>query len=159
MEETWSVPDVYLLTEADHSEVAIPHLTLTFSESVLALDKADGEPVWHSDRGGLAELSPVERSVLPDGRDGVVIAVVERDGRQRHRFVLATDDALATETAVRDPAAAHGGRSRSARRAVWRLVTVGIVVAALAALTLRCSRQRTSSTSGWRQAPRPARLP
>ena len=38
-------------------------------------------------------MTPVERSVLPDGREGVVIVVVERDRRRRHRFVLATDDA------------------------------------------------------------------
>jgi hypothetical protein len=139
MEEAWSVPDVYLLTDGSDGEVAVPHLTLSFLDSGLALDKADGEPVWDSDWAGLEELSAVERSVLPDGRDGVVIAVVERAGRQRHRFVLATDDAVATESAVRDRAAAHGLRTRSARRAVSRLQSVGLVLAlvvTLAALLL-----------------------
>jgi hypothetical protein len=136
MEEVWSVPDVYLLTEGREGEVAVPHLTLTFLDSGLALDKADGEPVWDSDWSELSELSPVERSVLPDGRAGVVIAVVERNGRQRHRFVLATDDAVATETALRHRAAAHGLRTRSGRPAVSRLLTVGIVLALLATMTV-----------------------
>ena len=42
MEETWTVPDVYLLTEGSQGEVAVPHLTLTFRDSGLELDKADG---------------------------------------------------------------------------------------------------------------------
>jgi hypothetical protein len=45
MEEAWCVPDVYLLTEGAGGEVALPHLTLTFLDSGLALDKSDGEPV------------------------------------------------------------------------------------------------------------------
>ena len=84
------------------ASVAVPHLTLTFLDSGLALDKADGEPVWDSGWDGLEEMSPVERSVLPDGRAGVVIVVVERGRKGRHRFVLATDDA-----------AQHGGRHQS----------------------------------------------
>ena len=72
------MPDVYLLTEGQEGEVAIPHLTLTFLDSGLALQKADGEPVWDSAWAELEELSPVERSMLPDGRAGVVITVVER---------------------------------------------------------------------------------
>jgi hypothetical protein len=136
MEEAWTVPDVYLLTDGSDGEVAVPHLTLTFLDSGLTLDKADGQPVWDSDWAGLEELSAVERSVLPDGRDGVVIAVVERAGRHRHRFVLATDDAVATETAVRDRAAAHGLRTRSNRRAVSRLLTTGLVLAVLATLAV-----------------------
>jgi hypothetical protein len=135
MEEAWSVPDVYLLTEGREGEVAVPHLTLTFLDSGLALDKADGEPVWDSAWGGLEEMSPVERSVLPDGRAGVVIVVVEQGREHRHRFVLPTDDAAATEAAIRERAAAHGLRSRSPRRAVSRTLMEVIVVAALAAIT------------------------
>jgi hypothetical protein len=135
MEEAWSVPDVYLLTEGRDGEVAIPELTLTFLHSGLALDKADGEPVWDSAWGGLEEMSPVERSVLPDGRDGVVMVVVEKGRQGRHRFVLATDDAPATESAIRDRAIAHGLRTRSPRRAVSRLLLVAIVLAALAAMS------------------------
>lgn len=85
MEEAWSVPDVYLLTEGREGEVAVPHLTLTVLDSGLALDKADGEPVWDSAWGGLEEMSPVERSVLPDGRAGVVIVVVEQGREHRRR--------------------------------------------------------------------------
>jgi hypothetical protein len=135
MEEAWSVPDVYLLTEGHEGEVAVPHLTLTFLDSGLALEKADGEPVWDSAWAELQELSAMERSVLPDGRGGVVITVVERGRRGRHRFVLATDDAAVTEAAVRARAAAYGLRTRSARPAVSRLLLAGVVLAGLAAVT------------------------
>jgi len=129
------VSGVYLLTAGPEGDLAVPHLTLTFLDSGLALDKADGNPVWDSSWAELEEISPVERSVLPDGRAGVVIVVVERGRRGRHRFVLATDDPVGTEAAVRARAAAHGLRSRSARPAVSRLLMVGVVVAALATLT------------------------
>src|SRR5580700_4479437 len=128
MEEAWSVPDVYLLTQGPDGEVAVPHLTLTFLDTDLALDKADGESVWGSDWSGLEEMSPVERSVLPDGREGVVIVVVEQGRQHRHRFVLGTYDAASTEAAVRDRAAAHGLRSKSPRRAVSRLLMTVLVV-------------------------------
>jgi hypothetical protein len=45
MEAAWSVPDVYLLTETREGDVAVPHLTLTFRDAGLALDKADGDCV------------------------------------------------------------------------------------------------------------------
>ncbi len=115
--------------------MAVPHLTLTFLDSGLALKKADGEPVWNSDWGELEEMSPVERSVLPDGRDGVVVIVVERGRRPSYRFVLGTDDASSTEAAIRDRAATHGLRCRSPKRAVSRPLTAVVVVAALAAMT------------------------
>jgi hypothetical protein len=136
MEEAWSVPDVYLLTEGREGEVAVPHLTLTFLDTGLALDKADGEPVWGSDWSGLEEMSPVERSVLPDGRDGVVIVVVEQGRQHSHRFVLGTEDVATTEAAVRDRAAAHGLRSTSPRRAVSRLLLAVVVLAALGSLAV-----------------------
>ncbi len=129
------MPDVYLLTEGAEGNVAVPHLALTFLDSGLTLDKADGEPVWDSPWSQLEEMSPVERSVLPDGRGGVVMVVVERGRRRRHRFVLATDDVASTEDAIRGRAAAHGLRTRSARPAVSRPLTVAVVVAALATLT------------------------
>jgi hypothetical protein len=135
MEESWSVPDVYLLTQGREGEVAVPQLTLTFVDSGLALEKSDGEPVWDTTWGDLDEISPVERSVLPDGRDGVVIVVVEKGRHRHHRFVLGTDDAPATEAAIRDRATAHGLRTRSPRRAVSRLLLATVVVAAVAAMT------------------------
>ena len=128
------MPGVFLLTEGPGGEVAVPDLTLTFLDSGLTLEKADGEHVWGSDWGGLEEMSPVERSVLPDGRDGVVIIVVERGRQLSHRFVLGTDDAAAMEAALRGRAAAQGLRSRSPRRAVSRALTAFVVVAALAAM-------------------------
>ena len=117
MEEAWSVPDVYLLTEGKNGEVAVPDLTLTFLDSGLALDKADGEPVWDSAWAGLEEMAPVERSVLPDGREGVVIVVVER-GRG-----AGTASCWRPRTSTRwrlhqGRAAAHGLRTTAARPAV-----------------------------------------
>jgi hypothetical protein len=136
MDEAWSVPDVYLLTAGPAGEVAVPHLTLTFLDSGVALDRADGERAWDSSWAELKEMSPVERSLLPDGRAGVVIVVVERGRRgSSHRFVLATDDAPGAEAAVRARAAAHGLRTTAPRPAVSRLLMVGIVLAALATVT------------------------
>lgn len=126
------MPDVLLLTGGREGEVAVPHLTLRFFDSGLILEKADGEQVWESDWAGLTGLSPVERSVLADGRGGVVIAVVEREGRH----MLATDDAVEMEAAVRDRAAALGLRTRSQRPAASRLLTAGVVVATLGTLTV-----------------------
>ena len=130
------MPDVYLLTEGREGEVAVPNLTLTLSESGLALHKADGEAVWDSPWDALEEMSPGERSVLPDGRDGVVVLVVEQGQRRPHRFVLASDDSGSTEIAIRGRATAHGLRTRSARPAVSRVLTATIVLAALAVMTV-----------------------
>ena len=62
------------LTEGREGEVAVPHLTLTFLDSGLALDKADGEPVWDSDWAGL------ERDVA-----GGALRAARRARRRRHR--------------------------------------------------------------------------
>ncbi len=77
------MPDVYLLTEGPEGTTAIPDLTLTFLDTGIALDKADGEHVWSSPWDQLEEMSPVNRSELPDGRPGVVIVVVERGAPSR----------------------------------------------------------------------------
>ncbi|HWD55223.1 MAG TPA: hypothetical protein VG346_08870 [Acidimicrobiales bacterium] len=135
-EEAWTVPDVYLLTEGTDGEIAVPRLTLTFRDSGLELDKADGESVWDCDWSELQEMTPVERSVLPDGREGVVMVVVERDRRRRHRFVLATDDAEATEGSIRGRAGTYGLRTRWPRPAVSRLLIVALVGAASVTLAL-----------------------
>jgi hypothetical protein len=136
MEETWTVPDVYLLTDGTQGPVAVPDLRLTFREGGLELDKSDGELVWDCSWADLVEMAPVERSVLPDGKDGVVIVVVERDKRRRHRFVLTTDDVEATEESIRGRAGIHGLRTRWPRPAVSRLLTFTIVGALTITLTL-----------------------
>ncbi|HXA74267.1 MAG TPA: hypothetical protein VNV83_08500 [Acidimicrobiales bacterium] len=135
-DEAWTVPDVYLLTAGSEGPVAVPHLQLTFRENGLELDKADGELVWDCDWSDLVEMAPIERSVLPDGKDGVVMVVVERDRRKRHRFVLATDDAEATEDLIRGRAGTHGLRTRWPRPAVSRLLTLAIIAAFAVTLTL-----------------------
>lgn len=136
MEEVWTVSDVYLLTAGSDGPVAVPHLRLTFREKGLELDKADGELVWDCDWSDLVEMAPIERSVLPDGKEGVVIVVVERERRRRHRFVLATDDADATEDFIRGRAGSQGLRTRWPRPAVSRLLTITIVAAFAVTLTL-----------------------
>jgi hypothetical protein len=135
-EEAWTVPDVYLLTAGSEGPVAVPHLRLTFHEGGLELDKADGESVWDCHWADLVEMAPVERSVLPDGKRGVVMVVVERRGRRRHRFVLATDDADVTEDFIRGRAGTHGLRTRWPRPAVSRILTAAIVAAFAVTLTL-----------------------
>ena len=118
--------------------MAVPHLTLTFLDSGLALDKADGEPVWDSGWDGLEEMSPVERSVLPDGRAGVVIVVrrtvtVER----RHRFVLGNRRRRSARRPQSEPAPRRTGCAPGRPgRAVSRLLMVGDrALAALATMT------------------------
>ncbi len=130
------MPDVYLLTQGAEGRVAVPQLTLNFLPSGIELEKADGELVWSCPWDELEAMAPVERSVLPDGRDGVLIVVTERGRRRRHRFVLAADDATATETSIRNRAAAHGLRTNAARPAVSRRLTALIVIAAAATLTV-----------------------
>ena len=135
-DEAWTVADVYLLTAGSDGPVAVPDLTLTFREGGLELDKADGELVWECEWSDLVEMAPIERSVLPDGKDGVVMVVVERDRRRRHRFVLTTDDADATEDFIRGRAGTHGLRTRWPRPAVSRLLTLVIVAAFALTITL-----------------------
>jgi hypothetical protein len=131
-QDEWTVTDVYLLTESADGTVAIPDLALTFSVEGIELDKADGGVVWDCRWDELEELSTAERSVLPDGRNGVAIEVVERNGRRGHRFVLASDDADLTEGWIRERADTHGLRSATPQAPVSRLllVTIGLAVAA-----------------------------
>jgi hypothetical protein len=136
MEPTWSVPDVYLLAEGRSGESAVPHLTLTFLDSGLVLEQADGDTLWHGAWAELRQMAPVARSVLPDGRDGVVVVVVERHRGRRHHFVLTTDDVGSMEAEVRGRAAAHGLRTNEAARAVSRPLTAAVALAALATLAL-----------------------
>ncbi|HXN61939.1 MAG TPA: hypothetical protein VN886_15940 [Acidimicrobiales bacterium] len=135
MEEAWTVRDVYLLTEGDEGPIAVPHLELTFMDKGLELDKPNAEAVWNTAWSELEEMSPVERSVLPDGSEGVVMLVVERSGRRRHSLVLATSDAAATEAAIRGRARAHGVETNRSRRAASRALNVVIVLVAAVVMT------------------------
>ncbi len=57
-DETWTVPEVYLLTQGPDGTVAVPALTLRFFADGIEVDKADGEEVWSRDwtaaRGAVA---------------------------------------------------------------------------------------------------------
>ncbi|HVB91145.1 MAG TPA: hypothetical protein VND70_03495 [Acidimicrobiales bacterium] len=134
-EEAWSIPDVYLLTKGVARRVAIPDLELTFGARDLALARSSGKVIWRCTWSKVDELSIAERSILPDGREGVVVAVVERGGRH-HRFVLPTDDPVAVEANVRALAAAHRIRTLAPQAAVVRRLTVAVMVATTATLIL-----------------------
>jgi hypothetical protein len=135
MEEAWSVQDVYLLTDGPEGAVAVPHLRLTLHDTGVSVERADGEPVWSSAWSEVEEMSPVERSELPGGRQGVVVVVLER-GTKLHRFVLPSDDPAATEATLRRRASAHGVQTNRAKPAVSKTLTALVVVAAAAAMTL-----------------------
>jgi hypothetical protein len=98
----------------------------------MEVGRADGEPVWSAGWSDLDEMSTQERSVLPDGGDGVVVLVVERGRRRRHRFVLPTDDAGTTEASIRDRARAHQLRTNTPEQAVSRWLTIAVAVATAA---------------------------
>jgi hypothetical protein len=137
MEEAWTVRDVYLLTTGVDGQVAVPQLALTLLPEGIELDKPDGEIVWSCTWPELHEMSPVERSVLPDGSDGVVVEVVEKGRRgRRHRFVFPTDDPVSVEEFFRRRARAHGLHTASPHAPASRLLTAVIALAAVATLTL-----------------------
>jgi hypothetical protein len=133
-EEIWSISDVFLLAEGDGSgRVAVPNLKLTIRGEGLELAKTDGEATWRSRWSNLDELSMAEHSVLPDGREGLVMLVVERGGRH-HRFILPTDEPLALASRVRQLAHDHRIRTSEPRSPALRSLTVGVVLATMATL-------------------------
>jgi hypothetical protein len=134
-EEAWSVPDVYLLTEGADGRVAIPHLALTFLATGIELARADGELVWHCTWLQLEEMSTSERSILPDGVEGIVVVVVEHGGR-RHRFVLPTDQPSVMEAHIRARASSHRIRTLDQPHAASRALTAAVVVASIATVAL-----------------------
>ena len=137
MDETWTLREVYLLTGDIDSQVAVPQLALTLLPGGIELDKPDGEIVWSRMWTELREMSLVERSVLPDGSDGVVVDVVEKGrGGRRHRFVLPSDDPAELEEQLRGRARAHGLHTAPPRTPVSRLLTAVIVLAGVATLTV-----------------------
>ena len=133
--ETWSIPGVFLLTDGSDRLVAIPDLRLDFGATGIELVKADDELAWQCSWPELGELSTAERSVLPDGREGIVVLLVEQVGR-RHRFVLPTDEPKVAETRVRELATAHRVRTSEPPAAVSRTLTVAVIVATVATLTV-----------------------
>jgi hypothetical protein len=130
----WSVYEVFLLTDGRDGRVAIPHLQLNFVATGIELVKANAESAWYCAWDDVIELSTAERSVLPDGREGVVVVVEERGGRS-HRFVAPSDDPTVVEARVRDLVTIHGLRAVEPSRAVSRTLTVAVILATLATLT------------------------
>jgi hypothetical protein len=134
-QDTWTVSEVYLLTDGSQGRVAIPHLQLRFADQGVELAKEDGELAWHCDWNGLDVLSTAGQSILPDGRQGVVVVLIEHGGRQ-HRFVLPAVEPDVVQSEIRARARAHRIQTFEPPAAVSRTWTVAVVVAALATLTV-----------------------
>jgi hypothetical protein len=137
-EEAWTLPGVLLLTEGNDGPVAIPELELAFMDTGVRLTRGDGELIWSARWSDLEELSTAERSVLPDGGDGVVVSVVERERHRRHRFVLPADDADTAMAAVQERARDHKLRTNRVRTdtAVRPALTIAVVVGFAATVTV-----------------------
>jgi len=131
--EGWGVDDVYLLTDGRDGRVAVPQLRIDFDGAGLLLTKADNEEVWSSPWADLSGLSTAERSVLPDGREGIVIVVAERNGA-RHRFVLPTDDPAEMESRLRAMASTQRLTTNRTPRAAARPLTVLVALASMGTL-------------------------
>jgi hypothetical protein len=127
--------DVHLLTEGGHGRVAIPHLELRFLRAGIELAKEDGNLAWRCAWGDLDVLTTAGRSVLPDGRSGVVVVVIEHGGRQ-HRFVLPTATPSEIDTEIAARAHAHHIQTFEPPAAVSRPLTLAVVVAALGTLSV-----------------------
>ena len=129
---------VYLLTKDADGQLAVPQLDLSLRPGGIELDKADGGVVWSRTWTELRALAPVQRSVLPDGTDGVVVDVVERGRRgRRHRFVVPSDDPDSLEKLLVRTARAHGLQIGGSRRnPVSHLLPAVVVVGAIATITV-----------------------
>ncbi len=134
-EETWVAADVHLLTEGSHGRVAIPHLELRFGPSGIELAKEDGDMAWRCAWNELDVLTTAGRSILPDGRSGVVVVVIEHGGRQ-HRFVLPTVEPAAVDAEIAARAHAHRVQTFEPQAAVSRPLTLAVVAATLATLSV-----------------------
>jgi hypothetical protein len=134
-QDTWTVSEVYLLTDGSQGQVAIPNLQLRFTDDGVELAKEDGELAWHCAWHALDVLSTAGQSVLPDGRQGVVVVIIEHGGRQ-HRFVLPAVEPDVVQAEVRSRARAHRIETFEPPAAVSRTLTVAVVVAAMATLTV-----------------------
>jgi hypothetical protein len=126
--QAWSVDDVYLLTDGRDGRIAVPQLRIEFDQLGLVLTKGNDEVVWSSPWSELGALATAERSVLPDGRDGIVIVIAERSG-PRHRFVLPTTEPAEMENRLRTMAAANRLTTNRIPRAAPRALTALVVLA------------------------------
>jgi hypothetical protein len=138
-EGTWTIAGVYLLAEGRAGDgdgrVAVPDLQLSVSAAGIDVAREAGEVAWRGGWADLEELSMAEHSMLPDGREGLVVLVVERGGR-RHRFVLPTQHPLLLASQIRVLAYEHGLRTGEPRSPVLRTLTAAVIIASAAALTV-----------------------
>ncbi len=133
--KTWAVPDVFLIPEGREGRVAVPHLHLAFVESGIEVSRLNGAMAWQCSWSDLDELSTAEHSVLPDGSEGLVVLVAEHGGLQ-HRFIVPTDQPAEVELMVRAVAREHRIHTRLPAQAALRSLTVAVVVATIATLTV-----------------------
>lgn len=133
-EDTWTVSDVYLLTDGTQGRVAIPHLELRFGDVGVELARENGDLAWQCAWNALDVLTTAGQSILPDGREGVVVVIIEHGGRQ-HRFVLPATEPDTVQSELRARAREHRIQTFEPPAAVSRTLTVAVVVAGLATLT------------------------
>jgi hypothetical protein len=134
-EETWLLSEVYLLTDGRDGRIAIPRLQLDLGPTGIRLAKENADIAWSCRWDALSELSSAERSVLPNGNEGVVLVMVERAGR-RHRFVIPTDEPTALESRLRRLAVNHRLYTRNPARAVSGGLTLAVVAGSVGTLTV-----------------------
>jgi hypothetical protein len=132
-----SVGGVYLLSDGSQGRLAIPGLRFELRDDGIELtkDDVDGDVVWHCPWPEVDVLTAAERSLLPDGSDGLVIAVIEHGGRQ-HRFILPAGDPDAVAHQVRAWARANHIQTFEPPAAVSRTLTVAVIVAAVATVAV-----------------------
>jgi hypothetical protein len=130
-----SVGGAYLLSDGSQGRVAIPGLRFELRTDGIELAKEDGDVIWHCPWMGVDVLTTAERSLLPDGSDGLVIAVIEHGGRQ-HRFILPARDPDAVAHQVRVWARANHIQTFEPPAAVSRTLTVAVIVAAFATVAV-----------------------
>lgn len=129
------MPEVFLLTDDSGGRVAIPHLQVNFVATGIELDPGDGELAWRCNWEELEQLFTAERSIHPDGREGVVVVVVEKSGH-RHRFVIPTDDAGRSESRIRALAVAHGVSHSEGSPAASKILTAAVIIATVATVVV-----------------------
>ncbi|MCL4445353.1 MAG: hypothetical protein M1134_00540 [Actinobacteria bacterium] len=89
LEDSLLFSGVFLLTTGPEGPTAVPSLHLAVGKSGIRLEKSGGTQVWEAPWKDIEELSACDRSSLPTGGQGVVLAVTVRAPRhETHRFVV-----------------------------------------------------------------------
>ncbi len=125
---------VYVLTAGPAGPTAVPGLQLDIDTRGLTVAKADGTMVWQVEWTEVAELSTPERSRLPGGQEGVVLAVATHEARE-HRFVLPAPDQASVEASLGTVASARGLVPAESGRRLPVVLVVAVVLMTAAVVT------------------------